>query len=440
MKKDVFLFIGCENFKTIIEKNAYYVDKTAYLKTLFLSSSETIISHFIRPRRFGKTLNLSMIKEFCELNYKNPGDKSYQQKLFINNGRKLAVAGDEYKELRDKIMGEFPVISISFKGVEGNTFASAVSSLLGIISELYLKFNFLTKSEKLEDTLKSKFKDILEFSNLEYSNLYDREKLSKAVSVCEVFIPSLAQMLFREYGRQVIVMIDEYDVPLQKAVVAKEPYYDEMLEIVRKISVSTFKQNPDPWLYKGIITGCLRIAHQSVFTDANNFTTYGMSDVPYTGFFGFTKEETESYFKERFPEIKFTKEGFNRFYEYTKGIPMYINSFYNALSSHETYDEDLIDYIFLNNMDQILVMWIRIWGTLNNYEKSIICAMLKEDHITWSDLEKNLDMAPATLNKYIKTLQDKGIINYYNGKYSLEDLMLETWLNHEKERTGVYPY
>ncbi len=154
----------------------------------------------------------------------------------------------------------------------------------------------------------------------------------------------------------------------------------------------------------------------------------------------FTKEETESYFKERFPEIKFTKEGFNRFYEYTKGIPMYINSFYNALSSHETYDEDLIDYIFLNNMDQILVMWIRIWGTLNNYEKSIICAMLKEDHITWSDLEKNLDMAPATLNKYIKTLQDKGIINYYNGKYSLEDLMLETWLNHEKERTGVYPY
>ena len=293
MKKDILFFTGGENFKTIIEKNAYYVDKTAYLKTLFMSSSETMNPLFIRPRRFGKTLNLSMIKEFCELNYKNPGDKSYQQKLFINNGRKLAVAGDEYKELRDKIMGEFPVISISFKGVEGNTFASAVSSLLGIISELYLKFNFLTKSEKLEDTLKSKFKDILEFSNLEYSNLYDREKLSKAVSVCEVFIPSLAQMLFREYGRQVIVMIDEYDVPLQKAVVAKEPYYDEMLEIVRKISVSTFKQNPDPWLYKGIITGCLRIAHQSVFTDANNFTTYGMSDAPYTGFFGFTKEETE---------------------------------------------------------------------------------------------------------------------------------------------------
>ena len=154
----------------------------------------------------------------------------------------------------------------------------------------------------------------------------------------------------------------------------------------------------------------------------------------------FTKEETESYFKERFPEIEFTQEGFNRFYEYTKGIPMYINSFYNALSSHEKYDENQIDYIFLNNMDQILVMWIRIWGTLNNYEKNIIHTMLNQKHSTWSELEKNLDMAPATLNKYIKTLQDKGIINYYDGKYSIEDLMLETWLNHEKERTGVYPY
>ena len=153
----------------------------------------------------------------------------------------------------------------------------------------------------------------------------------------------------------------------------------------------------------------------------------------------FTKEETKSYFNDRFPEITFTDDGFDRFYKYTKGIPMYINSFYNALSSHETYDEKLIDYIFLNNMDQILVMWIRIWGTLNNYEKKIICAMLKDENITWSELERELDMSSSTLTKYIKTLQDKGIIKYYNGNYNLEDLMLKTWLNHEKERTGVYP-
>ena len=153
----------------------------------------------------------------------------------------------------------------------------------------------------------------------------------------------------------------------------------------------------------------------------------------------FTKKETKSYFNDRFPEITFTVDGFNRFYEYTKGIPMYINSFYNALSSHETYDEELIDYIFLNNMDQILVMWIRIWGTLNKYEKRIICTMLNKENSSWSELERKLDMSPATLTKYIKTLQDKGIIKYYGGNYNFEDLMLKTWLTHEKERTGVYP-
>lgn len=153
----------------------------------------------------------------------------------------------------------------------------------------------------------------------------------------------------------------------------------------------------------------------------------------------FTKKETKSYFNDRFPEITFTDDGFNRFYEYTKGIPMYINSFYNTLSSHETYDEELIDYIFLNNMDQILVMWIRIWGTLNKYEKRIICTMLNKENISWSELERKLDMSPATLTKYIKTLQDKGIIKYYGGNYNFEDLMLKTWLTHEKERTGVYP-
>lgn len=153
----------------------------------------------------------------------------------------------------------------------------------------------------------------------------------------------------------------------------------------------------------------------------------------------FTKKETKSYFNDRFPEITFTDDGFNRFYEYTKGIPMYINSFYNVLSSHETYDEELIDYIFLNNMDQILVMWIRIWGTLNKYEKRIICTMLNKENISWSELERKLDMSPATLTKYIKTLQDKGIIKYYGGNYNFEDLMLKTWLTHEKERTGVYP-
>ena len=293
MKKDVLFMTGNEDFVTIIEKNAYYVDKTPYLKDLFMSSSEVMNALFIRPRRFGKTLNLNMIKAFCELNYQNPGDKSYQQKLFIDNGRNFAVAGDDYNELREKIMGEFPVISISFRGVEGNTFQSAVSGLLGIIAELYERFLFLRESVKQSDERIKQFNAIYTFCTAKYNKLSEPDNLNEAIVICGSFLATLAEMLYREYGRKILVIIDEYDVPLQKAVIAKEPYYDDMLEIIRKISVTTFKQNPDPWLYKGIVSGCLRIAHQSVFTDANNFTTFGMNDEPYTCFFGFTEGETK---------------------------------------------------------------------------------------------------------------------------------------------------
>ncbi|SFK28330.1 Predicted AAA-ATPase, partial [Succinivibrio dextrinosolvens] len=110
MKKDVLLYTGGEDFAEIINDGAYYVDKTPYLKDL-LTTGAIKNSLFIRPRRFGKTLNLDLIRQFCRLNYQNPGDKSYQQKLFVDNGRNFAVAGDDYKEFREKVMGEFPVIS-----------------------------------------------------------------------------------------------------------------------------------------------------------------------------------------------------------------------------------------------------------------------------------------------------------------------------------------
>ncbi len=140
--KDIKFNIGCEDIEELINGGAYYVDKTAYLKNILMSSSEVKNSLFIRPRRFGKTLNLSMIKEFCKLNYQNPEDKSYQQKLFIDNGRSLAVAGEDYSEFREKVMGEFPVISISFKTVEGSCFQRAVSQLLYKFGMIYDEFDF----------------------------------------------------------------------------------------------------------------------------------------------------------------------------------------------------------------------------------------------------------------------------------------------------------
>ena len=292
MKKDVLFLTGIEDFSTVIEKNAYYVDKTSYLKELLMSDSEVMNALFIRPRRFGKTLNLDMIRQFCRLNYQNPGDKSYQQKLFVDNGRNLAVAGDDYKEFREKIMGEFPVISISFKTVEGTCFQQAVSQLLYKVGLLYNEFDFLTKSSKQDPSDIESFLNNKDFCKNKKDELYEPQNLTKAISILGTAIPQIASMLYKEYGRKVIVIIDEYDVPLQKAVIAKEPYYDDMLSIIRTLSGNIFKKDNEPWLYKGIVSGCLRIAHQSVFTDANNFTTFGMNDEPYTGFFGFTREET----------------------------------------------------------------------------------------------------------------------------------------------------
>ena len=292
MRKDVLFLTGIEDFSTVIEKNAYYVDKTSYLKELLMSDSEVMNAIFIRPRRFGKTLNLDLIRQFCRLNYQNPGDKSYQQKLFVDNGRNLAVAGDDYKEFREKIMGEFPVISISFKTVEGAFFQQAVSQLIYKVGLLYDEFLFLTESSKQDPSDIENFIKNKDFCKTQKSKIHQADKLVEAIDIIGTAIPQIASMLYKEYGRKVIVIIDEYDVPLQKAVIAKEPYYDDMLNIIRTLSGNIFKKDNEPWLYKGIVSGCLRIAHQSVFTDANNFTTFGMNDEPYTGFFGFTREET----------------------------------------------------------------------------------------------------------------------------------------------------
>jgi len=340
MSKDLLFLTGSENFSEIIEEGAYYVDKTSYLKELFLT--RTVKNPlFIRPRRFGKTLNMDMIREFCEINYQNPSDKSRQQKLFLDNGRNLAVAGDEFKDLREKIMGEFPVISISFKGIEGNTFLSAVSALINMISSLYDRFLFLRDSQRQSPEKKENFSEIYRFCTTKSKILTEGNNLTEAQEICCTFISTLAEMLFKEYERKVIVMIDEYDVPLQKAVVAEEPYYNKMLEIIRKISVSTFKQGSIPWLYKGIVTGCLRIAHQSVFTDANNFTTYGMSDDPYTGFFGFTKEETgkllkDSGLSDKADKVREWYDGYRFGDEHIYCPWSLVNYCYKAKNKHDT--------------------------------------------------------------------------------------------------------
>lgn len=153
----------------------------------------------------------------------------------------------------------------------------------------------------------------------------------------------------------------------------------------------------------------------------------------------FTKEETKSYFQDKMSEIEFTDDGFERFYKCTRGIPPYINSFYNVMDSSQIYTQELVKETFFTNMEQILIMWIKIWSSLNNNEKNIVKELVDEDCLTWSELLEKTDISRGTFNKYLTILKDKGIISYTMQKYAIEDEMLKTWLKYEKEVYGIYP-
>ena len=282
---------GTEDFDELILKGGYYVDKTDLLQEIFINDlSKNLL--FTRPRRFGKTLNQSMIYHFCRLNYQNPGDTSYQERLFLDNGRNFKVAGEDFAQLREEYMGQYPVVNLSFRTVEGTDFISALDVMVNKITDLYENFIFLKDSKKLTQARKASFISDYEFLLSAGANLEKPEVLARTVRLAGTFLSKLCPMIHREFDRQVLVLIDEYDVPLQKAVVAEHPYYEKMLDIIRRLSGSTFKQDPDPWLLKGIVTGCLKISHQSVFTDANNFRSIGMDNARFARYFGFTGEET----------------------------------------------------------------------------------------------------------------------------------------------------
>ena len=190
-------------------------------------------------------------------------------------------------------MGEFPVISISFKRIYGSSYTDAIAAMLDTIANLYRKFMFLEDSSQIYISDRQAFGQYFDFCNNVSKDLTQKNNLSIAKRIAISFLPRLADMLYQEYGRKVLIIIDEYDVPLQKSYVAKEPYYDQMLEIIRGISGAIFKKDSKPWLLKCIVTWRLKIAHQSIVTDANNFATYCMDTNKYAGFFGFTRSETK---------------------------------------------------------------------------------------------------------------------------------------------------
>ena len=279
--------VGLENFQEIEKSGFYYVDKTKLIEQLFENWSK--VNLFTRPRRFGKTLNMSMLKSFFEIG----ADRTLFDGLYISRNQKLC---EEY-------MGKYPVIFLSLKGIDGLSFEAAkyrLTELIGVEAE---RFAFLADSEKLTENERSKYRAIIHLVNGKYS--MDEDMLVSSLQ-------TLSQLLCRHYGQKAIILIDEYDVPLDKAF--QHGYYKEMVSLIRGLFGQALKTNDD--LQFAVLTGCLRVSKESIFTGLNNFKVYAADDVRYDEEFGFTNEGVKKLLanynlQEHFEKVKEWYDGYH---------------------------------------------------------------------------------------------------------------------------------
>ena len=257
--------VGIENFEEFSAENFYYVDKTMFIAELLQNWGK--VNLFTRPRRFGKSLNMSMLKCFFEIG----GDPA----LF--SGLKIT----KEKELCEEYMGQFPVISISLKSVDGLNFESASAALRTVIGDEAGRFRFLRESGSLDDEDKNAYSRLI--------NVEVKSDASYAMSDSTLIdsLKTLSRLLAKHYNRKVILLIDEYDVPLDKAF--QSGYYDEMVTLIRSLFGNALKTNEN--LYFAVLTGCLRISKESIFTGLNNLNVMTVSDPYFCDSFGFTEDE-----------------------------------------------------------------------------------------------------------------------------------------------------
>lgn len=260
--------VGIESFEKIRTQDFYYVDKTVMIRDLIQRWGE--VNLFTRPRRFGKSLNMSMLKAFFEIG----GNRA----LF--DGLKIS----EEKEICEEYMGKFPVISISLKDVEGSDYDVARTLLCSVIGNEALRFYELLKSSpKLNEVERRQYEQLV------CTDHEQRGSFAMSDSVLMGSLKTLSSLLEKHYEKKVILLIDEYDVPLSKA--NEQGYYNEMVFLMRNLLQQVLKTNSS--LYFAVLTGCLRVAKESIFAGLNNFKIYSITDVRFDEYFGFTDSEVK---------------------------------------------------------------------------------------------------------------------------------------------------
>ena len=268
MKETLKLPIGIDDFKKIRMENFYYVDKTKLMEQLLERWAE--VNLFTRPRRFGKTLNMSMLRYFFEIGT----DKTLFNDLYISKNKKLC---EEY-------MGKFPVIFLSLKNVEGLTFKEAKSQFVELVGKEAERFHFLLESDRLIENDKNKYQALIALQNGQY--LMEDGILISSLRM-------LSELLYKHYDKKTIILIDEYDVPLDKAF--QNGYYREMVSLIRSMFGMALKTNE--FLQFAVLTGCLRISKESIFTGLNNFKVLSIMDPRFDEQFGFTESEVKELFE-----------------------------------------------------------------------------------------------------------------------------------------------
>lgn len=285
MENRLKLPVGIENFEEIRRNQYYYIDKTKLIEQLFDSLGK--VSLFTRPRRFGKTLNMSMLKSFFEIGT----DSSLFDGLYISKNQDLCK----------QHLGQYPVIFLSLKGVEGLSFSEARRRCIQLIKREAERFYVLKDSQRL-----------LDIDKIKYCQLLEMQDRPEEVDIIMSSIKTLSDLLYKQYGKKVVILIDEYDVPLDKAF--QYGYYREMLHFIRGLLGEVLKTNDS--LAFAVLTGCLRVSKESIFTGLNNFKILSITDTRFDEQFGFTDTEVRTLLsdyqmEDRFAEVKEWYDGYH---------------------------------------------------------------------------------------------------------------------------------
>ena len=420
--------IGVEDFKEIIDKGAYFVDKTLMIKKLI--ESQVKVTLFTRPRRFGKTLNQFMIRRFFEDEITEKGEKVDNGYLF--KGLKIAECGAEIM----RYCQQYPVIFLTLKSAKQPTYALAYMELKKRISEEYKRHRYVLQGEILTADEKARFEAI--------SAIIDDDSLYTDA------LGFLSTCLAKYHGKNTIILIDEYDVPLENAYF--EGFYDKMIKFIRSLFESALKTNP--YLEKSVITGCLRISKESIFTGLNNLETDSVLHTRYGDSFGFTQEEVEqvlAYYdlNEQLEEVKKWYDGylFNDFEIYNPwSILKYVNDrkdhvtqfplpYWSNTSSNsivhemvEDADEDarrdletLMDSGTIEKIVHEEITYADIHKSQDNLWNFLFFTGYLKKMREWTDLEGDIHLEMAIPNMEIKKIYRESITEWFDQRIKKQD-------------------